>query len=167
MSNSAPQHRRVNRFGSAWGKLENEIRDIVTEPGTEIEAVWTISGTIYRDETNPSSETPEQDFAAVTRLPGGGFGIPDATYKVVGWFDENDRFQARAYVFEQPHTATFNGNDINLTYTLGNTKAPIADYIERIDTLENRTGLDFFPMLQDNIEDLIEGALNQDLWGAE
>ena len=67
MSNSAPQHRNVNRFGSAWGVLEDEVRDIVVSPGTDIEAVWAIAGTIYRDETNPASETPQQDFADVVR----------------------------------------------------------------------------------------------------
>ena len=32
----------------------------------------------------------------------------------------------------------------------------IGEYLETIDTVEARTGVDFFPMLRDNIEDLIE-----------
>ena len=44
---------------------------------------------------------------------------------------------------------------------------PLVDYLVTLDDLEERTGLDFFPMLQDNIENLIEQALEQDVWGAE
>ncbi len=92
MSNSAPQHRRINRFNSAWRELEDEIQDVVIGPGSQIEAVWTISGTIYRDRENPNSETAEDDFQDVVRLERGGFGVPDATYKIVGWFDDDERF---------------------------------------------------------------------------
>ncbi len=167
MSNSAPQHRRVNRFGSTWGKLEDEIRDVVIRPGSDIDAVWSISGTIYRDKQNPSNETPEEDFQDVVRLSKGAFGVPDATYKVVGWFDVNGRFQARGYVFEQPHTMQVVNNAQEFTYVLGETKGPRTDYLVKIDDIENRMGVDFFPMLKDNIEDLIEGAEPQDVWGAE
>lgn len=167
MSNSAPQHKRINRLNSAWQKLEDEIRDIVVDEDASINGVWTISGTVYRDKTNPDSEAPEDDFDDVVRLPKGGFGIPDATYKIVGWFDENARFQARAYVFEQPHTATVSGNNINLDYSLGNPQAALTTFLVSIVDLEARTGIDFFPMLRDNVENLIEGSAHDDLWGAE
>jgi endonuclease G len=167
VSNSAPQHRRINRFNSAWRELEDEIRDIVVRSDSGIEAVWTISGTIYRDRQNPDTETPEEDFQNVVRLERGGFGVPDATYKIVGWFDENDRFQARGYVFEQPHSAQQVAGEQTLTFTLGDTRAPLVEYLVRIDEIEQRTGVDFFPMLQDTIEDLIEAVQPQDVWGAQ
>ena len=90
-----------------------------------------------------------------------------ATYKVVGWFDENDRFQARGYVFEQPHSAQQVAGEQTLTFTLGDTRAPLVEYLVRIDEIEQRTGVDFFPMLQDTIEDLIEAVQPQDVWGAQ
>ena len=166
MSNSAPQHRNINRLGGTWGELENEIRDAVAGPGPDIKALWTISGAIYRDPANPPSETPEEDFAAVARIRG-GFGVPDATYRVVSWFDGNGQFQARAYVFEQPHTAELSGGQIKLAYDLGNPRGPLTAYLEKIDDLEQRIGVDFFPMLRDNIEDLIESTKYSDVWGAE
>ena len=48
MSNSAPQHRNINRQGGTWGELEDEIRDVVARPGSDINALWSISGAIYR-----------------------------------------------------------------------------------------------------------------------
>ena len=47
-------------------------------------------------------------------LPKGGFGVPDATYKIVGWFDAHERFQARAYLFEQPNEDADPGNGVDL-----------------------------------------------------
>ena len=166
MSNSVPQHRRINRFGSAWAKLEEEIRAVVARPGSDIDALWTISGAIYRDAANAPSETPERDFATVTRIRG-GFGVPDATFRVVSWFDGDGQFQARAYVFEQPHTSEFSGDQIELAYNLGNPRGPLTRYLERTDDLEQRIGVDFFPMLRDNIEDLIESTEYSDVWGGE
>ncbi len=40
-------------------------------------------------------------------------------------------------------------------------------FLVQIDALEERTGVDFFPMLQDGIENLIEGTDFQAVWGAE
>ncbi len=78
---------------------------------------------------------------------------------------EDHRFQGRAYVFEQPHTAGTNGDALDLNFTLGDTKAPLTTYLIKIDDLEKRTGIDFFPMLRDNIENLIEGTQYDNLWG--
>lgn len=167
MSNSVPQHMQINRLDSTWQKLEDEIRDIVSDPQSGIEAVWTISGTIYRDKSNAPGETPEKDFQNVVRLPKGKIGVPDATYKIICWFDENHRFQGQAYVFEQPHTADESGGELALNFTLGNTKASLTTYLVKIDEIEDRTGLDFFPMLQDDIEKLIEGTQYENLWGTE
>jgi len=161
MSNSAPQHTQINQHGT-WRTLEDKIRDVVNDEESGIEAIWTFSGTIYRDKTNPEGETPEDDYQSVVRLPSGGFGVPDATYKIVCWFDEGHDFQGRAYVFEQPHEV---GIDGKLEFELGETKAPLTTYLIKIDDLEKRTGIDFFPMLRDNIENLIEETQYDNLWG--
>ena len=81
--------------------------------------------------------------------------------------DDSGRFQARGYVFEQPHTAPQVAGEQTLTYTLGDTQAPVAEYLVRVDEIEERTGVNIFPMLRDNIEDLIESTQPQDLWGAQ
>ena len=93
--------------------------------------------------------------------------MPDATYKIVGWFDDAGHFQARAYVFEQPHTARATGNQIALDYDLGDPRGPLVDYLVRIDDLEHRIGVDFFPLLRDDVEEAVERTIYEDVWGAE
>ena len=167
MSNSAPQHARINRFGSAWRKLEDEVLGVVSDSEAEVDAVWTISGTIYRDKENPANELPEHDFGSVVRLHSGGFGVPDATYKIVSWFDSSDHFQARAYVFEQPHSAFNRGGEQILSFDIGDPQAPLDDFQVTIDVVEARTGLDFFPDLQSDLEEIVEGTVNRGLWEAD
>ena len=49
MSNSAPQHRRINRLASSWRELEDQIHDVIARPESDIDALWTISGAIFRN----------------------------------------------------------------------------------------------------------------------
>lgn len=167
MSNSTPQHRNINRLGGTWGDLEDKARDIVVSSSFDIEAVWVYSGAIYRDQSNPDAESPDEDFDEVVRLTMGGFGVPDATFKVIGWFDDSHNFQARAYVFEQPHESRIVSGEQRPKFSLPNPKLPAENYLVKIDELEARIGVDFFPMLKNNIEIIVESADNSDLWGAE
>ena len=154
----------VDVFGN---RLEAEVRDVVADSDNEIDAVWIISGTAYRDADNPDGETPEDDFLNVVRLPEIGFGVPHATYKIIGWFDVDHRFQARALIFEQPHAVDEAEEEFALTFTLGDTHAELDTYLVKIDEVEERAGIDFFPMLQDYIEEPIEGTHYDDLWSPE
>ena len=109
-------------------------------------AIWIISGTLFRDEDNPEGELPEEDFSNLNKV-GDGFPVPHATYKVVSWFDSEGHFQARGYVFEQndrdPDTAT---------------------YLKAIDYIEDRAGIDFFPLLDDSVEAVIEATEYTRMW---
>jgi len=145
MSNSAPQHISVNR-GAAWRSLEDELRDICKDVDSAIPAIWVISGTLYRDKENPANELPEDDFEDVVRV-GDEFGVPDATYKIVGWFDLYGKFQARGYVFEEKVTSD-----------------QMEDYLTPIDEIEQRAGVDFFPELADHIENQIESTSYAAMW---
>lgn len=148
MSNAAPQHRKINQ-GKAWRGLEDAIQEIVKD-GSPIEVVWTISGTLYRDKTNPPEEKPEQDFQNAAFI-GGGFGVPKATYKIVAWFDVQGRFQARGYVFEQDAPNPEPDPDPK-------------KHLTPIDDIEKRAGVDFFPLLQDEIENLLEAKSHGTMW---
>lgn len=151
MSNAVPQHKSINR-GGAWRQLEDEIEEIFNNGVFEGEAVWTISGAIYRDADNPPGELPAQDFDKVGRITT-GFGVPFATFKIVAWFEPNGFFQARGYIFEQPYTVDARGN---LIFQLPDPSRPMAEFIEPIDEIEARIGVDFFPQLRDPIENKIE-----------
>ncbi len=52
------------------------------------------------------------------------------------------------YGFEQPHIEMETGD----SFKLGNTQDELPNYIVKIRDLEKLTGMNFFPMLQDDIE---------------
>ncbi len=159
MTNCAPQHRSINR-GGAWRDLEDTIEAFDGLPA-DVEVLWTISGTVFRDPLNPPDETPEDDFANVTRITT-GFGVPDATYKIVAWFDDGGSFNARAYLFEQPHSVDAGGD---LVFDLPDQGGPLTGFIVPIDDIEERTGLDFFPRLIGSRETVLEATDYETLWG--
>ena len=134
MSNIAPQKSHMNQ--AVWLELEDAHRFIVRAPtgGHNIRTLWVISGTIF-------AQTGQ--IATV----GNGVGVPEATYKVIGWF-ESGGFHARGYVVPQNAQAT----DPTL-------------YLTKIDDIEERTGLDFFPDFDEALEVPLEKAQHTDLWG--
>jgi endonuclease G len=74
-------------------------------------------------------------------------GVPGAFYKVIGWFRDGE-FQARGYVLER-----FDDED------------DLASYLTPIDQIEQATGIDFFPDMEDVEENALESATFSTLWG--
>jgi endonuclease G len=120
--------------GEAWLDLEEEHRSVVANPASGIRAVWVISGPVFEG---------GQPMATV----GNGVGVPHATYKVVGWFDRSSRFHARGYVVRQEDRV----------------RDP-AHYLTPVDEVERLTGLDFFPELEDGLEDRLEAGRHAAIW---
>jgi len=129
MSNSAPQKDTLNR--GPWLALEDQHRNVVGQIGE----IWVISGTIFNKIKEPQKT-------------GNGIGIPDATYKVIAWYDSSGKLNARGYILKQTDT------DRDLT-----------KYLKPIKEIEDATGLDFFPELDDVEESALESAKHVDLWG--
>ncbi len=46
-------------------------------------------------------------------------------------------------------------------------KSSLKTYDVSIDSVEQRTGIDFFPSLPDDIEDKLEASVDLSLWGTE
>ena len=134
MSNVVPQHKDMN--GEAWNDLENMHQEIVVNPNYTIDTVWIISGPIF-DHDQP-------EFTV-----GNDIAVPKATYKVIGWFDENGDFNARGYVVNQEDRIR---NDPG-------------HYQVKIREIEAATGLNFFPNLEQHCADAIEDVLHPTLWG--
>jgi endonuclease YncB( thermonuclease family)/DNA/RNA endonuclease G (NUC1) len=135
MSNMVPQLKDRNH--RVWGVLEKEIREIVAddEDDVDITAVWTIAGPIFRE---GSSER---------RVGDPGTRVPDATYKVVGWFTSPNVFDVRAYLIPQ------RASDVDLRH-----------YLVPVDEVERSTGLDFFSDLDDQSEDEVESVEPSASW---
>lgn len=133
MSNCVPQHKDMN--GEAWNDLENMHQRVVTDTRKGIDAVWVISGPIFRD------GQPES-------LVGNGVAVPESTFKVIGWFDTGGVFHARGYVVKQTDRVRHNP----------------AHYLRPIRDIEAATGLNFFPDLPSDRADAVEAAAFTDPW---
>lgn len=120
---------------TVWGKLEDEHRDIVTKPAQQIDEIWVISGPVYTAGAAVEVIGPDQ------------VGAPHAVYKIIGWEKPDGTFTARAYIITQTDT------ELNLT-----------TYIKTIDAVEEATGLDFFPDMDDIDEDELEAKVFTTLW---
>ncbi len=134
MSNVVPQHRDMN--GEAWNDLENLHQEIVVDSNYHIDTVWIISGPVF-DQDQP-------EFTV-----GNDIAVPKATYKVIGWFDENGDFNARGYIVKQEDRV----------------RRDPGHYQVKIREIEAATGLNFFPKLEPHCADLIEDVLHPTLWG--
>jgi endonuclease G len=106
---------------------------VVANPASGIKAVWVISGPIFNGD--------------MPTTVGNGIGVPDACYKVIGWFDRGNRFNTRAYIVRQTDT------DKRST-----------TYLTTVDAVEQATGLDFFSEAVDEIESRLQAQKHVDLW---
>lgn len=147
MSNCAPQHLSINRSG-AFRQLEDAVEGFIGLP-EQVEMLWIISGTVYDDPSTPLGPASENDFARVARITS-GFGVPHATYKIVGWFTPGGSFDARAYLFEQPHYLNEAGK---LIFDIPDEQTT---FCVPVRTIEARTGVDFFPRLKAEVADVVE-----------
>ena len=138
MSNIVPQLGSLN--GGIWGEIEDEHRSVVANPASHIDSIWVISGPVFR-----RTVLDKQDVPMMT--VGNGVGVPWSTYKVIGWFDEKNRFNVRAYLVGQ---------------TDKNTEP--RDYLTTVDRVEALTGLDFFPDLDDRLQVRLESETHAQPW---
>ncbi len=152
MTNCAPQHRSVNR-GSAYRILEDAIADFDGLP-EQVEALWTITGTAFTRGGDPT------DFERAARITT-GFGVPQATYKIVAWFGVDGAFNARGYLFEQPHRVDADGN---LTFAIPDQRRPLSSFNVPLRAIELRTGVEFFPRLHPGEAGPLKTSVHEALW---
>lgn len=88
---------------------------------------------------------PIYDNKSPKRIGNNKIGVPDAFYKVILINDQRNP-QAIGFIFENRA-----GHQ------------PLKKYIVTVDSVEKRTGIDFFPTLPDEIENKIEAELVQKL----
>ena len=135
MSNIVPQHKDMN--GEAWNDLEELHQGVVVDFDLGIDTVWIISGPVF--------EGGEPEFTV-----GNDVAVPVGTYKVIGWFDDDDQFHARGYIVKQEDRE----------------RDDPAHYLVKIRDIEEQTGLNFFPDLPSSRANAIETVLPTDLWGS-
>ncbi len=72
--------------------------------------------------------------------------VPDAFFKALLHIRNGE---AQAIGFILPHEPS---------------SLPLTEFVVTIDTIEERTGLDLFPLLDDDIEEVVEARVDPDLW---
>lgn len=135
MSNIVPQQQPGH---ATWGQLENEHRKIVGRR-SDIEELWVVSGPIF--ENNQAMEVINNQNRSVS--------APHATYKVIGWFTDDDEFHCRAYIIDQE-------DDID--------RPDLSLAIRTVDRVEELTGLNFFPDLPAEQARVLESQAHSKLW---
>ena len=131
LSNMSPQTPKLNR--NIWRILEEQVRNMVQEKGEG----WIITGNFCMDAD--SNRTQPTEYIGTDSV-----AVPTHCFKAVLLMDENSRYSM--YVFLMP-----NQRD--------NIPGVPADYLLKVDRLEEITGYDFFPAIDDNIENNLESIM--------
>jgi endonuclease G len=131
LSNMSPQTPRLNR--GIWENLEEQVREMVREKGNG----WIITGNIFM--AADSELTKPKEFIGANKV-----AVPTHCFKVILLRDQIGTFSMYAFLLP-------NQRD----YIPG---IP-ADYILKVDKLEEITGYDFFPLLDDSIENRLESIV--------
>lgn len=134
LSNMSPQTPKLNRY--IWKKLEEQVRNLVLEEGE----AWLVTGNVFLNS--------DSQFICPREFIGPGnernVAVPTHCFKVILSTDENGNFSMYAFIFP-------NQRD--------NIRGTPADYLITVDRLEEITGYDFFPGLNDNIEINLESLI--------
>ena len=129
MSNMSPQEPAFNR--GVWNNLENDVRAIAAG----CDCLYVITG--------PVLEKPASQYAHIGTNE---VSVPEYYYKVLlaaEFDDETDGVSVTAYAYLVPNGKTDENPD---------------KFICTIDDVEKRTGIDFFSLLEDSLENMLESG---------
>ena len=135
MTNVCPQTPDLNR--RRWNELEQRVAGPAAAGRSWAErylAVWVVTGPIFDDDP--------------THLPS-GVEIPDAFYKILLEICDS-RHELRSLAFILPNAPRVDG--------------ALESFLVSIAEVESRTGLDFFHMLDDDLERALESVRAPALW---
>jgi endonuclease G len=134
MSNICPQRATLNE--QTWKYLEQVVANTYSH---EFEEVWVVVGPIFNKKAHPN------------RLKGKA-SIPDAFYMIV-LNETND-----GHGHKEPSVlAVVMNQDVQGSQ-------PLKKYVKTVDYVEQKTGLDFFYELDDNIENPLEASSPDESW---
>lgn len=138
LSNASPQYPDFNN--GIWKRLEEQIRDMVSEKGQ----AWIIVGNLFLDIDSliiqPQSWIGHTDELNVP--------VPTHLFKTILTEDENEEVYMYAFLIPNERQRI---ND------------PTEDYRISINHLEEITGYDFYPLLLDSIEEYLESDISR-IW---
>ena len=131
LSNMTPQTARLNR--RIWRELEEEVRRFVNERGD----TWVITGSVFM--AADSTAILPTRFIGPNRI-----AVPTHFYKVLLTAHDSGTFDMVAFLLPN-RSQSIRGDP--------------ADFVVSVDFLENITGHDFFGLVPDPTEAILESAL--------
>jgi len=133
LSNMCPQTPRLNR--QTWAYLESQVRKMTKEKGR----AWIVTGNVFM---RPDSQFVEpSDFIGTNNV-----AVPTHCFKAVLFLDENGNYSMYGFIIPNLR------DDI---------PGKPADYLLKVDRLESITGCDFFPLLDDSVENRLENTIQR------
>jgi endonuclease G len=131
MSNMSPQYHATN--GGVWAKLEAAVRAMVADEGE----AWIVSGDAFMT----TDSHPKKPGSWIKKGGKNRVAVPTHLFKALLARDRDGRWTE--YAFLVPNKRVSPGK-------------PPRDYLITVDRLEKVTGWDFFPLLNDSLEDSLE-----------
>jgi len=131
LSNTSPQYHATN--GGVWKQLEAAVRAMVRDEGE----AWIVSGDAFLH----ADGSPSRPAKWIPRGSKKRVAVPTHVFKALLTRDREGCWTE--YAFLVP----------NRPVSLG---SPPRAYLVAVDTLEAKTGWDFFPLLEDSLENRLE-----------
>lgn len=156
LTNMQPQYQSHN--GGLWSRLEDEVRQFATDnskTNATCDTLYVVKAATITDKvTINNTETDGvyyNDGHTAYQLCNNRLLIPKYFYMALLHYNkETDTYQALAFWTDH----------ISTTQSVAN----LGDYAISIDELEQRTGIDFFCNLPDDIENEVESSLDLNFW---
>lgn len=152
LTNMQPQYQTHN--GGLWGRLEEEVRNFATDDkytGSHCDTLYIVKAATITDKVSINGQEVDGIYPDIKCGTVNQLLVPKYFYMALLHYNkETDTYQALA--FWTDHT---------------NAKQSVAylgDYAISIDELEQRTGIDFFCNLPDEIEDAVEAKCDLNFW---
>ncbi len=131
LSNMSPQSPKLNRF--IWESLEDEVRKAVRDDGEG----WIITGSLFLDEDSSSVEPTKY-------IGKDSVAVPTHCFKVILLKGQDSGLSAFAFLLPNKKRSI---------------KGKPAQYMLSVDRLEQISGYDFFPALDDSLENRLESTI--------
>ena len=149
LTNMQPQYQSHN--GGLWSRLETEVRNYATDDSktqSHCDTLYIVKAATITDKVTIKGAQVDGVYAerCNNRLL-----VPKYFYMALLHYNKaTDTYQALAFWTDHVDT--------------NQSVAHLGDYAITIDELEQRTGIDFFCNLPDEIEDAVEATINLDFW---
>jgi endonuclease G len=142
LSNMTPQDSKLNQ--NKWRLLEERIQRLAADR----DELWVVTGPVFVDDDNDG-------LVKYNIIGSNQVAVPTHYFKIVlAKAEAPDSYESMAFLIPNK-TIDRPGEDLDTV---------MSDFLVSIDEVEQLTGLDFFPRMQDSMEDILEANPANVVW---